>query len=127
MTTTNATSGFGSQIYVSPNGSTWTMVGQGKDLKSPEPDLAKVKVTNNSSPNRSQEYIPGIFDPGDLEFELVYESSVQTILAGYFAAATIVQWKEIFPDALSHALTAPLSHPFEIALEPFQTRIFWVR
>ncbi len=35
--------------------------------------------------------------------------------------------EEIFPDSLSQSLAVPLSHPFEITLEPFQTRIFWVR
>jgi hypothetical protein len=90
--------GFGSELYTSPDGTTWTLVGQTVDLNSPASELAKVKITNNSSPNTSQEYTTGIFEPGDMDFEIVYSSAIQEPLYTLFAGRTIQFWKEIFPD-----------------------------
>jgi hypothetical protein len=35
--------------------------------------------------------------------------------------------EELFLDLPPQPVTAPVSHPFELSFEPFQTRIFWIR
>ncbi len=98
----NATLGFGSQIYKKASGDTdFVKIAQSKDLKSPESEVAKVKITNNDSPTSpgpSQEYIPGMIDPGDMEFDWVYVKAQQKILYAHWAGRDIVQFKEVFPD-----------------------------
>ena len=35
--------------------------------------------------------------------------------------------EELFLDSPPQSLTVPVSHPFDITFEPFQTRVFWIR
>lgn len=98
QTPTQSTLGFGSSIFKSADGTTFTKIAQSKDLNSPESEVAKVKITNNDSPNNSQEYTPGLTEPGDMEFEWVYTPAQQAALYAHWAARDTLSWREIFPD-----------------------------
>jgi len=106
----DATLGFGSQIY-KKNGSDadFVKIAQSKDLNSPESEIAKVKITNNDSPNNSQEYVPGLIDPGSLEFEWIYTKAQQAILYADWAARVAISWKEVFPDGSGWTFTGFLT------------------
>ena len=96
---TQSTLGFGSKISYSSNaGATWVPVAQSEDLNSPEVETGKVKITNNDSPNTSQEYAPGILDPSGIDFQWIYTAAQQAALYTLQTARTVVLWKEIFPD-----------------------------
>lgn len=95
---TTATLGFASKLFASADGTTYTAIAQTLDLKSPEPDTAKVKITNNDSPGNTQEYVAGLIDPGDSEFETIATPAQMAILYGYFTSRANMYWKETYPD-----------------------------
>jgi hypothetical protein len=108
MPASTFTLGFGSIISVATTfAGTYAVVAQSRDLNSPESEVAKVKITNNSSPSNSQEYAAGLIDPGDVEFEWVYSKTQQATLYGYWSAtpSTTLFWKEIFPDGSGYTFT----------------------
>jgi hypothetical protein len=92
------TIGFGSILKSSPDGTTYAEMAQTVDLDSPETEVGKVKITNNDSPNNSQEYRPGIQDPQAADYKVVYKSATFATLETARLAGTILYWKEIFPD-----------------------------
>ena len=95
----NAVLGFGTKLNRGTSAAgPFTSMAQSVDVKSPEPEVAKVKVTNNDSPNNSQEYIPGLFDPGDLELEVIYTPTVQAQWYADFAARSVQWYTVVFPD-----------------------------
>lgn len=112
-----ASSGFGSTIsiatYQISNGSigTYAKVIQTIDLDSPAPEPGDIKVTNNDSPtggnpNGCQEYMPGMTEPGELEFEAVYwKAAHQTQLMNKVGDGNIYAWKETFNDAAATICT----------------------
>jgi hypothetical protein len=65
---TDFTLGFGSQIYVSTDGDTYTLIAQSKDINSPSSEVGTVNITNNSSPNFSEEVAAGLYKPGTIDF-----------------------------------------------------------
>jgi hypothetical protein len=95
----DATLGFGSQIYQGLSAdSIANKIAQSIDLKSPESEIPKVKITNNDSPANSHEYIPGLTEPGETEFEWVYTKTQQASLFALHDARTHCHFKEVFPD-----------------------------
>jgi hypothetical protein len=73
-------------------------IGQSVDLGGPSPEVGDIKVTNNDSPNNTHEYGPGMIEPGVIEFELVYESTVLEALYALFGNGIIYSFQETFPD-----------------------------
>jgi hypothetical protein len=98
---TDFTLGFGSQIYVSTDGDTYTLIAQSKDLNSPSSEVGTVNITNNSSPNFSEEVAAGLYKPGTIDFEWIYTPTQQATLYGYWnsAPSQTLFFKEIFTDA----------------------------
>ena len=102
----NYTSGFGSSILMATTTysggaftvGTYVKVAQSKDLKSPEPEVGDIKITNNDSPNNSKEYRPGMIEPGETEFDWIYFPSQQATLYATLGDGNIYGWKEVFPD-----------------------------
>jgi hypothetical protein len=96
----DATSGFGSTLSFSDLGVTYTDVAQTVDLSGPEPEIGDVKITNNDSPNRSHEYMPGggLIEPGEQDFEVVYTKTQCAALYTMFGDGLEYFWRETYPD-----------------------------
>jgi hypothetical protein len=90
--------GYNSHVYYSTNGTSYTKIGQSRDVQSPNPEVGEVNLTNNDSPNNTKEYAPGMIEPGELEFELVYKASATTTLYGLLGDGNIYHWAEKFAD-----------------------------
>ena len=92
------TAGYGSIIYFSPDNTTWTKVGQSKDIKGPTPEVGDIKITNNDSPANTKESAPGMIEPGEISFEVIYTPAGFAALYGIFGNGIIYFWKEVFAD-----------------------------
>lgn len=92
------TVGFGSAIYYSADGTTYTKIAQSRDLKGPNPEVGDIKLTNNDSPNNTKEYAPGMIEPGEIDFELVYDKAQAATLYAMFGDGLIHFWREVYAD-----------------------------
>ncbi|MCG3181195.1 MAG: hypothetical protein BIFFINMI_03570 [Phycisphaerae bacterium] len=108
---TPAVLGFGSKVYVSTDGETYTQVFYTKDVKSPDAELGMVNITNNDSPNMSEEQAPGIFKAGSYELEGVYTSDGFDTLWGYFTNRTLVYVIELFTDGSGYEFQGWVTKP----------------
>ena len=93
-----ATAGFGSILAHSTDGTTYTAIAQTVDLSGPEPEVGDINITNNDSPARTMEYIPGMIEPGEQEFEVIYKKDVCAALYAMFGDGIIYFWRETYPD-----------------------------
>jgi hypothetical protein len=106
MSNTQYTQGFGSQIWMAPTTlsagvytpGTYVKIGQTKDIKGPSIEAGEIKVTNNDSPNNSKEKRPGMADPGDMSWEIVYTPAGYTALYASVGDGNMYSFKEIFTD-----------------------------
>lgn len=96
------TVGYASKLYVAlitgGTPGTYAAIAQTKDLTGPEPEVGKINITNNDSPNNTKETAPGMIAPGDMEFELVYSKAQAATLYGYFGDGNSYAWREVYPD-----------------------------
>lgn len=96
---TNSTKAYGSQLYYKgPSDGDWVKIAQTRDLSSPSPEKGDINITNNDSPDNTKEYRPGMVEPGDLEFELIYEKSQQAELLGLMDDDAIYEFAIEYPD-----------------------------
>jgi hypothetical protein len=118
---TDATLGYGSQLYSRPisgsgsgsGASTWTKFAATIDLKGPEPEIGDVKITNNDSPNRSHEYKAGggLIEPGSQDFECVYNKTEQARIYAMFGDGNDYEFAEVYPDGAGWTYTGYLKKP----------------
>ena len=94
----NVTLGFGSNLAYSTDGTSYTDIAQTVDLEGPSPEVGDVNVTNNDSPSNTKEYVPGMIEPGEQEFTVVYSKTVCAALYGMFGTGVIYFWRETYPD-----------------------------
>jgi hypothetical protein len=67
--------GYGQQIYRG-DGATpevFTKIPQSKDIKPPSPKVKEVGMTNNDSPAKTEESVPGFINRGECTFKLIYD------------------------------------------------------
>lgn len=96
-----ATKGYGSQLYFNPSAAApanFTKIAQSVDLKGPKPESGKINITNNDSPSNSKEYLPGMFEPGDVDFKIIHTPAQGAALDALRQSQQIVWWAMIFPD-----------------------------
>lgn len=93
-----ATVGYGSTLAFSLLGTTYTDIAQTVDLTGPEPEVGEVGITNNDSPDNTKEYIPGMIEPGEIEFEVVYTKTQAAALYALFGDGNVYFWRETYPD-----------------------------
>ena len=99
MSASNASAGFGSIIaYSTTSGGTFAKIGQSIDLETPTTEVGEIKITNNDSPANSHEYIPGMIEPGEMEFEIIYFKTMHEALLSLAGNNLIYWFKETFPD-----------------------------
>ena len=99
MPASSATLGFGSQLFFGPAaGPAATKVAQTVDLSGPEPEVGEVEVTNNDSPDNTREYLPGLIEPGSLDFEVVYSTAQAQTLYGLVGDGLVHSWRIGYPD-----------------------------
>ena len=92
----DATLGYGSALSYSLAGTVFTEIAQTVDLAGPEPEVGDVNITNNDSPDNTKEYIPGMIEPGEQTFEVIYKKAV--CAAVYALMGIIYFWEETYPD-----------------------------
>ena len=98
----DATKAYGSVIaYSTTENGTYTDIAQSVDLGGPSPEVGDVGITNNDSPDNTKEYMPGMIEPGELEFQLVYKKDQCATLYGMFGDDVVYWWKETYPDGSS--------------------------
>jgi hypothetical protein len=107
---TQAIIGYGSKLKVDTSGgSTYaTEVGQVEEANLPDIAQTDVKMSHLQSPNRYHEYRPGMVEPGEFKFKILFEKNQYSALLGYLntglpAANTPYAWKWIFSDGASEA------------------------
>lgn len=107
MPGTDATLGYGSQLYYRATGGsgTWTKFAQTVDLKGPEPEVGDVKITNNDSPNNTHEYKPGMLEPGTQDFDIVYDKTQCATLYALLGNGTLYDFAEVYPDSAGWTYT----------------------
>lgn len=93
-----ATKAFGSVIAVGDDDLAYVDVAQSVDLSGPSPEVGDINITNNDSPDNCKEYKPGMIEPGELEFELIYTKAQCATLYGKFGDDTVYFWRETYPD-----------------------------
>ena len=77
---------------------TYNKVAQSVDLDSPLPEVGDINLTNNDSPNNTKEYFPGMVEPGDLDFDVVFFASAHVPILNMVGNQIIYSWKETFTD-----------------------------
>lgn len=108
-TNTPAVKAFGSTLayatITSGTVGTYTQIAYTEDLKSPDIEVGDIKITNNSSPDNTHEYMPGLIEGGTVEHDIVYTTSVAATLYGLCDATTIYSWQETYPDGATFVWT----------------------
>jgi hypothetical protein len=90
-------------VYNSGAGSSAAHVMQTIDISSPSGSVGKIKITNNDSPAGgnpagAHEYAPGMTEPGDVEYEVVYVKGKHETLMQMQGNGISYSWQESFPD-----------------------------
>ena len=96
---TQARGGFGTIIY-RQDGSTWTSVGEVRDVSGPALSAVIEDATNMESPNGWAERVAvGVKEAGEVTFamNLVADNSLQTALRSDLNAGTARSWRIVFP------------------------------
>lgn len=90
------------------SGATFTKIDYLMSVPEMGGDPEQVEVTTLQDSVRK--YIPGIKDPGDLDFQFLYDNEAATsnfrILRGLQESGTPTDFKLIFPDGMEWAFTA---------------------
>ena len=76
----------------------YTKVAQSVDIDSPVPETGDINVTNNDSPNNTKEYVSGMLEPGELDYDLVFFASAHVAILQMAGNGVIYSWKELFTD-----------------------------
>jgi hypothetical protein len=94
-----ATVGYGSQLlYSTTEEGSYSAIAQTVDLAGPEPEIGEVNITNNDSANATKEYLPGMIEPGEMEFEVIYKKDACNTLYTMFSGRTVYWFKLAYPD-----------------------------
>ncbi len=112
--------GYGQQIYRG-NGATpevFTKIPKTKDIKPPSPKVKEVGTTNNDSPSRTEESIPGFINRGKCTFKLVGYDVADPIHAALLAACGDMDAKGNFQ--VLHPDTAGTKETFEAWISGFE-------
>jgi len=97
----DATKGYGAVLYYGDSSTvagstTWTAVAQVRDITLPTVEADDIDVTNQDSTGGAREYIPGLIEGGECEFELLFKKSAVT--AVYALLATQKGWRVTVND-----------------------------
>jgi hypothetical protein len=77
---------------------TYVKIGQSKDIKGPSPEVGEIKLTNNDSPLNTKESAPGMIEPGDISFQVIYTPTGFNTLYAAFGDGNIYSFREVFAD-----------------------------
>ena len=83
------------------SGGPFTDVGEVVSIGGPSVDVSVVEVTHLASPSRAKEFIAGLIDPGEFEFEANFLKADFNTLWGDCVAGTSRWFKVIFSDTSS--------------------------
>jgi len=97
-TTTAAIIGAGTTLGISPDGTTYTTIGEVYDVKPPHVSMSHVEATHYTSPAFYKEYLAGWLDGGEIEFALNYVTASYATLKTDIDARTAYHFKVTLPD-----------------------------
>lgn len=71
--TTAAKTNFGGQVWMGPSGGSLTMIAELKTFDPPVPEREVIEATTHDSAAGAKEFVAeGVFDPGELTFQINY-------------------------------------------------------
>src|SRR5579871_2277548 len=89
----SSTIGYGTDLAYSTNGgSSYTSLGQVEDVSQPKIAVTKVDKTGLLSPSRTREKRPGLIDPGEVTFKLIFKASQLAVVYGMIASGEVDLW-----------------------------------
>lgn len=96
-------SGFGLQIGYRDVGSVdaYTLIAKTVDLDLPSSSVGVIDVVHNDLPSQTKGKLPGLIDPEEYEFEVIYEKAGAAELYGLKASRSIKEWVVYIPDGAS--------------------------
>ncbi|MDB5297300.1 MAG: hypothetical protein JWO31_3283 [Phycisphaerales bacterium] len=65
-------------------GATFTPFAKLRSITPPKPEAEDIDITNSDSPDSAREFEPGLFDPGETEFTILYNKAVAVALYALF-------------------------------------------
>lgn len=91
--------GKGAQLWIADeDGTTFdTRAIQLMEVPMPEREAPKVKITNQDSPGRTHEYIPGLTDVSELQFEYLWTPEAEATIDDLFAKKR--NMRTVYPKA----------------------------
>jgi hypothetical protein len=90
--------GKGTKIFVADaDGTTFHAIAQPMEVPMPKRMAKKVKVTNQDSPNRSEEYIPGLSDQDSLKAEYLWSEAAEKQANALYRK--VRNWRIVYPHA----------------------------
>jgi predicted secreted protein len=95
-----------------------------KDFDLPTGEADQVDVTTHDSPDRTKEYISGLFETGEVGFEVLWDPAVETTHQDLFdlkATGDTRNWKVTDPDGIDYEFAAfvtalEIGHPVADAI-----------
>ncbi|MGL5934597.1 MAG: phage tail tube protein [Cetobacterium sp.] len=103
---TAARIGYGSKFLVSQDGGlNFTEIAEVNNITPPSNELDLIDATHMQSPNRTREFIAGLNDPGECEFEMnfVPGSGSDVKIQEIVNSGVAVRCKIVFPNTVSWA------------------------
>ena len=89
-----STIGYGDTLEFSTDGGTnWTAITELLKCDVPTTSVEKVERTHMGSPNRTNEYTPGMRDPNDVSFGFNFNGSDYAAIYALEAAGTVAEWR----------------------------------
>lgn len=99
--------GYGCDFQRSVDNTTWNTVGQIWEIGNiPTKTTTVIDHTNLASPGASKERRPGLKDPGDVTFKILYGKANYGVLFNDWSSRTYpLYWRLVFSDIVSTAST----------------------
>jgi hypothetical protein len=89
FTRAEAAIGYGKRLQFSDAGSTWNTLFGTVDVQLPERDLGEAELTNDDSPDFHKDYLPGLFEPGEVSGSYRYTRSMYAHMESLYQRATV--------------------------------------
>lgn len=119
---TAAKAGIGTTLKVGDGASAevFTLIGEVKNVNGPNVSNEQIEVTNLDSPNNFKEFIGGLKDGGEIQFEMNWiKGTKQTQIRDDVVSATLRNYQIVWPTSPSTtAVISAFPTSFAITAEP---------
>jgi len=93
--------GFGSDLGRSTDGSSYASVGNCQEITPPDSKASDKDISYVQMAAPWRQFQPGMIDPGECTFKLIYEKTRYALLFADFSARATRYWRVAFPDVLT--------------------------